>query len=112
MVISDSKVVASVRSTFGGSRIIGGQSSADLWSDGVILGAAWSTADETLGGQLFSFRGELSRARLSSRPSWRLVETGFGYVDNYPTRKAALEAVQRECQMRAFRELNRVESAR
>ena len=106
------KVILTVSRPFGGARIANGRAFADLWSDGVVLATAGSLDQPEIAGELFTFRGQLTRARLTSRPSWRLVEAGGTWVDNYPTRKAALEAAIAKVTLDAFRELNRVEAAR
>jgi hypothetical protein len=113
MVIADSKVVQSSRNTFGGTRIKGGQVSVDLWSDGVVLGAAWSVSQPELGGQLFSFRGSVKRVQWAPRSQgWRLVDAAGVFIGAYPTRADVLDKVERLCVMDAFRELNRVQRDR
>jgi hypothetical protein len=113
MVISDSKVTHRVAHSYGGRRITDGQVSVDLWSDGVVLGAAWTMATPGIEGELFSFRGILTRSRFATRSlTWRLELADGTYVDSYATRKDALEAAADRCVMASFRELNRIEAAR
>jgi len=107
------KVILNKRGAFGGSRIAQGQVSVDLWSDGAVLGAAWTTAQPEIGGLIFSFRGRLERRPWAPRSrGWALIEDNGGYVSGFATRMAALDRVERTVVNAAFRELNRVEAAR
>lgn len=99
--------------TFGGSRIVGGVSAANLWSDGVVLATAW-TEDQSspIAGVLFTFRGRIERRPWQPRSQqWSIRhDDGFGtYFGAASTRRDAVIAVQREAQMMAFRALNQAQ---
>ncbi len=109
------KVILSEREGFGGSRIIGGQASADLWNDGVVLGAAWTFSQPAIEGTIFGFRGTLTPVIAiyrTKRHSWHLKSDDGTFSATFPTRRDALKAVIHGVQMDAFRELNRIEAAR
>jgi hypothetical protein len=108
------KVTMSNRRPFGGSRIAGGTVSVDLWTDGVVLGTAWTTAQPEIAGTLFTFRGTLRRSApwLPRSAAWRLVDSHGAFVATFPTRQAVLDAVEAKCVLDAFTALNRAEAAR
>lgn len=103
-------VAVSKRSTFGGSRISNGIASVAVWSDGAVIGSAWSAQPELEGG-IFGFRGAVYHP-VYNRKAWRLETVDGTWVDDFPTRQAVCDAVERIVVLDAFKELNRVEAAR
>lgn len=108
-----SKVVMNTRRSFGGIRIAGGRVSVDLWSDGVVIGAAWSDSQPGIEGAIFSFRGTLLRNTWTTRRhQWVLRSDDGTFVGDFANRNNALSAVDGRVVMDAFRELNRVQAER
>ena len=98
---------------FGGTRIVGGQSSVNLWSDAVVLASAWSMEQPEIAGDIFTFRGTVTKGHpaTSQRNRWFLRDVDGGFIDDFDTRIAAVEAARRIAIMRAFRGLNEAQRA-
>lgn len=98
-------VVSTGLNDFGGHRISGGHSSANLWNDDTVIASAWSDSDPLIGGEVFTFRGTIKKATYSNY-LWAMRTEDDLFVDDFKTRKAAVEHAERMAQRLAFRGLN------
>lgn len=102
----DKVILSTGKIAFGGARISNGVASADLWSDGEVLGAAWSMTQPEIEGSIFSFRGSLRRSKFATRrDAWRLLDAQGEFIATFPTRQAALDSVIAKVTMDAFKAL-------
>jgi hypothetical protein len=96
-------------SKFGGIRVPGGLSSANLWSDGVVIATSWTLDPASpVAGELFTFRGTITRSpSYEAKVRWTLRSVVDNtWIDDYPTRQRAVEAAQSRSQMSAIRATN------
>lgn len=106
------KVVVRLTEKFGGARIEFGQSSVDLWSDGVVIAGSWSMECPGIAGVIYGYRGTIIKRDpwYGASRKWVLRNADGIYEGDFNTRTEAVRTALRMAQRAAFRALNEYEA--
>jgi hypothetical protein len=105
------RTVAHIERTFGGTRIAGGMTTVNMWSDAVVIAHAVTFDPESpIAGTVFTFRGTITKTGHGGRDTWAVRREDGGLMDTYRTRQDAVLGAEAIVVMDAFRALNAIEA--